>query len=61
MLAALSSLEQLLWYPETDAAQGLYRCRNSYCPPKAQDEANASTDLADALDDWDDDEAYDYA
>lgn len=57
----LSSLEQLLWYPETDAAQGLYRCRNSYCPPKAQDEANASTDLADALDDWDDDEAYDYA
>lgn len=29
----LQSLEALLWHAETDAAKGLYRCRNGYVPP----------------------------
>ena len=53
----LTHLGQLLWHAETDDALGLYRCRNGYQPPPADDATAAHTDTQDA---WDDDEAYAY-
>ncbi len=56
----LTCLSQLLWHAETDEVQGLYRCRNGYQAPRADGtsiEANSSSGM---LDEWDDDEAYDY-
>lgn len=50
----LTSLAELLWQAETDEAQGLYRCRNGYRPRPQPDS------LVDALDDWDDADAYDH-
>ena len=53
----LQSLHQLLWQAETNEAQGLYRCRNSYRPSPPPDNARHTTDTAD---DWDDEDAYAY-
>ena len=55
----LTHLGQLLWHAETDDALGLYRCRNGYQPPPADDATAAHTDT-DTQDAWDDDEAYAY-
>jgi len=50
----LNNLTELLWQAETDEAQGLYRCRNSYRPnPQPGSHSDASED-------WDDADAYDY-
>jgi len=53
----LHHLNQLLWHPETDEARGLYRCRNGYQPGLSSDDAS---EPADAQDEWDDADAYDY-
>lgn len=55
----LTHLGHLLWHAETDDALGLYRCRNGYQPPPADDATAAHTDT-DTRDAWDDDEAYAY-
>lgn len=56
----LTHLGQVLWHAEADEAKGLYRCRNAYKPAHA-DDANANAAArTDALDEWDDAEAYDY-
>ena len=60
----LHSLEQLLWYAETDDAQGLYRCRNDYRPGPpvcgGDNTVSPAESLDDTPDDWDDAEAYAY-
>lgn len=56
----LHSLSQLLWHAETDEALGLYRCRNGYQPTLADGALSPANGLANALDEWDDEEAYDY-
>jgi CRISPR-associated protein Csy2 len=53
----LESLDQLLWYAESDESKGLYRCRNGYQPPKTEDAVEGG---AEAPDEWDDAEAYVY-
>jgi len=53
----LNSIEQLLWFAETDAAQGLYRCRNAYKPQPA--EALAEGQDNEAWDEEDDDYVVD--
>ena len=55
----LDNVGQLLWYASTDPGAGLYRCRNRYQPPPADDATAAHTDT-DTQDAWDDDEAYAY-
>lgn len=57
----LTHLGQLLWHAEANEALGLYRCRNGYQPPPADDATAAPTDTdTDTQDAWDDDEAYAY-
>lgn len=56
----LERLSQLLWHAENDEAKGLYRCRNAYRPPAADDASAAANNPANALDAWDDAEAYEY-
>lgn len=46
----LDDVNQLLWWAETDQAQGLYRCRNAYKPATAEEIAQD-----DAWDEEDDD------
>jgi CRISPR-associated protein Csy2 len=56
----LSSLAQLLWHAETDAAQGLYRCRNGYQSPLEATTPMDANGQSDTPDEWDAAEAYDY-
>ncbi|MDF1484520.1 type I-F CRISPR-associated protein Csy2 [Ramlibacter sp. H39-3-26] len=49
----LRSLEQLLWHAETDAAQGLYRCRSGYA-------ADAAPDAPGEWEDEDESDVYAY-
>ena len=57
----LQSLQQLLWHPEADQAQGLYRCRNGYRPsPQPGNGGHPNGSTTDIADDWDDEDAYAY-
>lgn len=56
----LSSLGQLLWHAESDAAQGLYRCRNDYQSPLEDTTSMDADGPSDTPDEWDAAEAYDY-
>ncbi|MGQ0709025.1 MAG: type I-F CRISPR-associated protein Csy2 [Rhodoferax sp.] len=56
----LIHLGQLLWQAEADEDKGLYRCRNGYQPPPADDANADATAHTDTLDEWDDAEAYEY-
>ena len=48
----LETLEQLLWWAESDAEKGVYRCRNGYQVPQAARAAPASA----PDDDWDEED-----
>lgn len=50
----LRSLPELLWHAETDEAQGLYRCRNGYAAPAAEQADDSAAPYV-----WDDGDAYD--
>ncbi len=57
----LKSLGDVLWHAETDDALGLYRCRSGYQPPAPLGApASEGAENANALDEWDESEAYAY-